>query len=578
MSNTITVSWTIEKAKINTIPTQNGSITYDGSTKVPSWSNYNSNALKITGTTSAIEAGVYNVEFEPTSNYTWWDGSTGKKQASWVLGNAMIATLPYQNGMCYYTGSVQAPSWNSYNSNALTIGGQTQGTNVNVYTATFTPKVNYQWWDGSTSAKTVSWSIERASISVLPSQNGTLTYNQNTLSPTWNNYNTSQLTIGGTTSAKNAGVYAANFTPTSNYKWQDGATNSKTVNWRINKASVAIDVDKTNLTLKVGETDSVKVSWTGGAINQSSFICTGNNYTNIVWDNAYLKVTGRAKGTDTLKVYLSESDNYLASSNYKNINVIVKNVWTWGDENAVGDADWWDGLADYISEKDKTIDLASFVGKTKKLTLTGSVNELTLNQYNSNTLLVQAVDTGYYTSHYPCLYFVTKNIYGQTSYMDSNTALNYANSKIRRVCNNFYNVMPSYAKNHVVQVQNYTTQYNGNIITTSDYVWVPSAKELGLTVYNQNGSINNNIGGLDTYSFNYFTVDFTRKKKLGDAAPDYYSGNLYLTRANGNTSNSNANTSITIACIDSGTGARSTYINNSAGTLGFIAGFVYGGS
>ena len=52
----------------------------------------------------------------------------------------------------------------------MTLGGTTSGTNAGTYNASFTPKTDYRWSDGTTSAKTVSWSIAKAagSLSVNP--------------------------------------------------------------------------------------------------------------------------------------------------------------------------------------------------------------------------------------------------------------------------------------------------------------------------------------------------------------------------------------------------------------------------
>ena len=82
-----------------------------------------------------------------------------------------------------------------------------------------------------TKTATTSVTVNRKTISAVPSQSGTLTYNGGSQSPTWNNYSTTQLTIGGTTSGTNAGSYTATFTPKSNYRWADGTTTAKSVSW-----------------------------------------------------------------------------------------------------------------------------------------------------------------------------------------------------------------------------------------------------------------------------------------------------------------------------------------------------------
>ena len=47
-----------------------------------------------------------------------------------------INVVPTQNGTLTYNGQAQSPSWNSYDPNALTLGGVTTGTNAGTYTAT----------------------------------------------------------------------------------------------------------------------------------------------------------------------------------------------------------------------------------------------------------------------------------------------------------------------------------------------------------------------------------------------------------------------------------------------------------
>lgn len=48
----------------------------------------------------------------------------------------------------------------------MTLGGVTSGINAGSYNATLTPKDDYCWSDGSTSAKTVSWTIGKAAGSL----------------------------------------------------------------------------------------------------------------------------------------------------------------------------------------------------------------------------------------------------------------------------------------------------------------------------------------------------------------------------------------------------------------------------
>jgi len=136
---------------------------------------------------------------------------------------------------------VQSPSWYNYQSTKMTIGGTTSSTNASTYYATFTPKENYQWTDGTTAAKSVAWKIGRATLTV-PSPKETLSYTGSSQSPSWNNYDSSKMTIGGTTSATNAGTYYATFTPKANYQWSGGSTSAKSVAWKIEKTTYTVTI------------------------------------------------------------------------------------------------------------------------------------------------------------------------------------------------------------------------------------------------------------------------------------------------------------------------------------------------
>ena len=159
-----------------------------------------------------------------------------------------IDAVPSQSGVLTFTGAEQAPVWNNYNTAALVMTGETTGTNAGTYTATFTPVEGYKWRDGTTDAKSVTWTIGRAIIMGIPAQSGSLTYNGSAQSPVWSGHDAAKLTIGGTTSGTNAGSYNATFTPGANYQWSDGTTTAKTVAWSIGRASVGVPSQSGTLT------------------------------------------------------------------------------------------------------------------------------------------------------------------------------------------------------------------------------------------------------------------------------------------------------------------------------------------
>lgn len=232
-----------------------------------------------------------------------------------------INTVPTQSGSLTYTGSAQSPTWNSYDPNALQIGGTTTGTNAGTYQATFTPKSPYKWADGTTTAKTVNWTIGRAGIT-LPTQSGSLTYTGAAQSPSWSGYDSNKMTLGGTTSGTNAGSYNASFTPKANYQWTDGTTGAKTAAWSIGKAAGSLTLSKSSVSIGVSsQTDTVAVTRPGdGAIT-----ATSNNSTiaTASVSGTTITITAKASGSTTITVKVAAGTNYTAPAN-KTINVTVQ--------------------------------------------------------------------------------------------------------------------------------------------------------------------------------------------------------------------------------------------------------------
>ena len=164
-----------------------------------------------------------------------------------------------------------------------------------------------------TKTATTSVTVNRKTISTVPSQSGTLTYNGSAQSPSWSNYNSAQLTLGGVTSGTNAGSYNATFTPTANYRWSDGTTTAKTVAWSIGKAAGSLSISPTSMTLDMNnKTKTITVTRAGdGAISAVS----GNTATATVSVSGNtVTVTGKANGSATITVSVAAGTNHTAPS------------------------------------------------------------------------------------------------------------------------------------------------------------------------------------------------------------------------------------------------------------------------
>ena len=244
----VTVSWSIAKFNLS-----NASIATIGE------QTYTGSAIKPTPAVSvALKAGNTTLTTGTHFTYSYADNTnvgtakltitavnntnyTGSKTVEFTIKTRGIAVPTANTSTFTYTGSEQTylpANWESIKA-YVEIKGNTR-TNAGSQTVTVSLKdaINNTWSDDTTQAKTFTFTIGRAKTAVLPTQKGTLTYNNTVQSPEWNNYDTVKLTIGGTTEGSNAGSYTATFTPTANYAWSDGTTTAKNATWTIGKASM----------------------------------------------------------------------------------------------------------------------------------------------------------------------------------------------------------------------------------------------------------------------------------------------------------------------------------------------------
>ncbi len=224
-----------------------------------------------------------------------------------------------------YDGTAKTLMVCGFDTNYMTISGNT-ATNAGTYTCTLTLKnaSTSVWEDGTTAAKTLTWTIDRATIdeSLLPTQSGNLNYTGNSQNVSWSVFDSSKITVGGTTSGTNAGTYKATFTPTANYKWADGTTEGKTVEWTINKQTL------TNPSLDLQN-------------NETTFTGTTQDITNVLqnFDSTKMTIEGNTQairaGTYVFVVSLKpEYQNNYIFANGQNFVVIAWTILPYNIENA----------------------------------------------------------------------------------------------------------------------------------------------------------------------------------------------------------------------------------------------------
>ena len=205
----------------------------------------------------------------------------------------MVVTASYSNGA-----TLTATGWTYSPSGALPEG--TSEVEI-IYTEA-----------GVTKTAVQAITVERGTISV-PTVSGSLTYNGQTQSPTLTGYDADKMVLSGDTSGTNAGSYTAVVTPTAQYKWADGSTEAKDIQWSIDKATPSITFDPESVSLDTSTTSQeVAVTYTGdgtlSAQSDNSGVATAS------LEGTTLTVTGVETGNTAIQVSASEGTNYTAAS------------------------------------------------------------------------------------------------------------------------------------------------------------------------------------------------------------------------------------------------------------------------
>lgn len=443
--------------------------------------------------TGALAEGTQSV----TIVYT--EGGVSVQATQAITVQKASFAVPSQGSPLVYTGGQQSPEWTGYDSAEMTIGGTGAATDAGTYQAIFSlkDKVGTQWADGTTEDKTVSWSIGRASMNT-PTQSGSLTYNGSAQSPSWSGYDSSKMTLGGTTSGTNAGSYNATFKPTANYQWMDGTTSAKTVAWSIQKAAGSLSISPESMTLDTSTTSKViTVTRAGtGAISAQSSAPT---IASVSVSGNKVTVTGLANGSATITISVAADTNYNAPAN-KTCSVTVSLL-----KDNFADNEWSEIIAACQSGN---VPASWVVGNYKNMTINGKAYRIDIIGKNHDT---------YASGGTAPLTFQMHDCYTETKQMNSsNTNSGGWNSCAMRSTHlpAILNLMPAEVKAAIREVQKKTSagSQSSSIQTTNDKLFLLSEIEIfGSTTYSFAG---------EGKQYDYYKAGNSKVKNLNGSA--YY--------------------------------------------------------
>lgn len=366
------ITWAIGALRL-TKPTLTGTdFTYDKTGHAPTINNFDAAYMSQTGTASATAAGDYVVSFSLKSpaNTKWSDDSTGDINLSWRVGVAKFAKPAAVDDDFDYTGSSHTLALSGFDSEYMTLSGDTEASAVGTYKAVvgLKDKNNCSWNDGSSGDITISWSITKKVLTAEQStgfaQSGTLTYNGSEQTVTITNFNKNIHALGSDTRKTAAGTYRATVSPAGSYVWSDGTTTPRVVEWKIGACPVAKPAANTS-----------KFTYSAGTI---TFVPTYAPD-----ESAILKITGTksasALGSYSVEYSLKDASNY---------------VWSGGGTGTVKIA--WSIVANKLSA-----DLSGGFEQAANLTYNGTSQTVTLTHTSATYHTItgtSGTDAGDYTA------------------------------------------------------------------------------------------------------------------------------------------------------------------------------------
>lgn len=282
-------------------------------------------ATYTSGTTAQATGYLYSPDGDLTTDVTsititYTENGITKTavQAIQVKEYTKISEEPKQSGTLTYTGSAQPPSWTGYDSDALTIGGTTTGTNAGSYTATFTPNYGYIWSDGSSAARSVTWTIGKAAGSM-------------SLSKTSVSLSEDSLTDTITITRDGSGAISASSNATSVATVAVSDTTITVTGQAAGTATITVSVGAdTNHTAPDSQTITVKVSF----LTANATATSGVTYTEGISGITQAKLSSYAKAISnnsaikktTSTVYIDDEDNHYKISVGDTISITVSSA------------------------------------------------------------------------------------------------------------------------------------------------------------------------------------------------------------------------------------------------------------
>ena len=374
---------------ISVIPSQSGSLTYNGGAQLPSWNNlalemmtitYGEDRVSAADFQGETDAGTYKAYVTPKEGYTWGDKSADEKEIPWTIQRATITTAPSVSGSLSYTGEPQVPAWLNHNPEQLT-KVETAQTDAGDYSSSFAPTKNYQWPGGDASARVIPWSIAKAAntFSVTPGGAQNLNVDGSVVIQVASNSDAQITATADNPANVEVTVDQANKRVTIKGISQGSAnvtiSSKGSANYTDASAVIGVNVSRITPTFSISPSGAQSLAIGGSkqiavTTNSDGAVSASSSAPGVATASASGKnvtISGASAGSATITISVPQTTKYNAASLAVNVSVVKPSVSnsSWDDIKAISDAGT---AASYFAP-----------GDTKSITLNGTVGTLALN-------------------------------------------------------------------------------------------------------------------------------------------------------------------------------------------------------
>ena len=241
----VVINWTIKKANVAKPTAATTIFTYNGNAKTLQVTGYDSNYMNRTGDVTATNAGDYSVTFslKNPDRVKWEDDSTADVVINWKIEPQKLSAAQStfaQIGTLTFNNQNQTPTIQNFDATYHTISGTQSAKNSGSYEVQIAPKTNYVFSDGSSSAKIVTWKIEKVKLPKVYATQTSFEFDGNNWQLEYFNYDSNYMYATGTSREHDPGDYQfiVHLRDTVNYCWEDNSTADIVINWTIGTAQI----------------------------------------------------------------------------------------------------------------------------------------------------------------------------------------------------------------------------------------------------------------------------------------------------------------------------------------------------